>query len=360
MTMPVRSSSWLLPFFLVACSGAAPAPDSAAPPPATSAFVLTNARLPGGDEVELFVMGGRFVSPGTIDDGAPRVDAEDAFVVPAIIDAHVHLAYLPVEAAHAAGGVAGAVDLASPLNFLDSEVGALRLRRAGPMITASAGYPTRSWGSDGYGLECDAPEACADAVRELSARGADLIKVPLTAEPTLDDASLVSVVEAAHARGLRVAAHALTEEAARRAASAGVDILAHTPTEALSDEAVAALSDAIIISTLGAFGGGPIAVDNLARLRRAGATIAYGTDLGNTRAPGIDPRELVLLASAGLDEAAILEAMTQTPAEVFGFSELGTLDVGKAASFILLPRDPLDDIVALASPAAVFLDGRQL
>src|SRR6185436_1172042 len=125
-------------------------------------------------------------------------------------------------------------------------------------------------------------------------------------------------VEEAHARGLKVAAHALSDDEAARAARAGVDVLAHTPVAALSKKTIALWSDRAVISTLRAFGGSKTALSNLRALRDAGATVLYGTDFGNTTTPGIDGNELELLTQAGLDGAAILDAGTSTPAAFWG------------------------------------------
>lgn len=317
---------------------------------AEGCFTLVNARAPGGAPTTLVVRDGR-VAEG---DCARRVDAEGAFVAPAFVDSHVHLAYHPVHAALAAGGVAAAVDLAAPLASLDAPSGPLRVLSAGPMITAPGGYPTQSWGYDGYGLECEGSE-CAAAVDRLAARGVRVIKVPLTGERQLDDATLAAVVERAHGHGLKVAVHALTEDAARRAALAGADVLAHTPTEPLSDETLARWAERAVISTLGAFGGA--SRENLARLHAAGATVLYGTDLGNTRDARIDPREIAALREVGLDGAAILAAGTRAPAAFWGMDDLGALEPGRAASFLLLDADPLLAPETLSTPRAVYLDG---
>ena len=75
-----------------------------------------------------------------------------------------------------------------------------------------------------------------------------------------------------------------------------------------------------------------LTVDNLARLRTAGATVLYGTDFGNTRTAGIDETELALLANAGLSADDLRIAATRAPAEFWGFDELGRVDVGKRAA----------------------------
>ena len=317
---------------------------------------IAGARLPGGAPFEAVVRDGRLV---TLDAACAReLDARGSFVVPAFVDAHVHLEYLPAEEALARAGVAAAVDLAAPIESLgEQRAGPLRVLHAGPMITATGGYPTRSWGADGYGLPCDGAAACAAAVDRVADAGADLVKVPLAGPPEHDDETLRAIVERAHARGLRVAVHALTDVAARRAADAGADLLAHTPTEPLSEATVRALADRAVVSTLAAFGGSEAAIENLRRLRAAGATVLYGTDLGNTRTAAIDARELALLARAGMSPRDVVDAGTAAPARFFGLEGLGALEPGAAASLLLLDADPLAHPETLTRPVHVLLDG---
>lgn len=296
----------------------------------------------------------------------PIVDVTGKVLVPAFVDAHVHLAYRPAGGRLLARGVAAVLDLAAPLEFLPPLArgglahAPLAVISSGPMITAVDGYPTESWGRDGYGLEVATPDEGARAVEQLFAAGAKLVKVPLGDVPSLDDATLAAVVERAHALGLRVAVHALYDGAAARAARAGADLLAHTPVEAMSDETVALWAGRAVVSTLGAFGARPETIDNLARLRAAGATVLYGTDLGNTVSDGIDLEELALLEEAGLSRAEVVDAATRVPAAWLGLDRLGAIDVGKAASFLVVDRDPLEDPAALGAPHAVFIDGRRV
>lgn len=330
----------------------------AAPLDPGPAWVLTGALRPGGEPLSMRIERGRITAVGaSLDVGdLPVVDLGGHNVVPAFVDSHVHLAYAPAGPALADHGVAAAVDLGAPLDRLPAGDGP-RVSIAGPLLTAPGGYPTRSWGRDGYGLEVADATAGATAVDRVIDAGAVVVKVALDGDPVLSDEALAAIVARAHERGRPVVAHALGEASAARAAAAGVDGLAHTPIERLTDATVRAWSKRFVISTLGAFGGSPTTVANLKALRAAGCEVLYGTDFGNTRTAGIDGRELSLLAEAGLDGAAVLEAGTARPAARWGWSDLGALEVGRAASFLVLDADPLQVPATLASPAEVWLDG---
>ena len=290
--------------------------------------------------------------------GASVIDVSGRWIVPAFIDSHVHLAYYAVAEDLVRAGVVGAVDLAAPERFVSPPASrGGRVVWAGPMVTPLQGYPTRSWGAGGYGAECADRAECEGVVERLVGAGAGVIKVPVGQGPDHDGSVLAGIVERAHALRRPVAAHALGEDGAARAAAAGVDVLAHTPTAALSEATVAAWAGRAVISTLSAFGGRDTTIDNLRRLRAAGATVLYGTDLGNTRTVGIDPEELRLLQAAGLDGAAIIEAGTRAPAQRWGLADLGTLEPGRSASLLVLDADPAADPSALARPEQVWIDG---
>ncbi len=297
--------------------------------------------------------------PGTVGEvGLSELDLSGRWLVPAFIDSHVHLAYLPEAKAMLDGGIAGAVDLAAPVSALAADPGALRLLNAGPMVTAVGGYPTQSWGRNGYGLEvADALEATA-AVTTLAEAGARVIKSPVDGSGGLDDAQLAAIAEAAHQHNLKLAVHALGTEDSLRAARAGADVLAHTPTVGLTAATTEAWAPRAVITTLAAFGGGATTVANLAALHAQGATVLYGTDFGNTRSPGISGDELRLMGDAGMSPDGIIASGTSTPASFWGMDELGSISVGKAASWLVLQTDPRQDIGTLTQPEAVWIDGQ--
>lgn len=325
-------------------------------------FVLRGAEVIGHGFVDIEIDGGRVAAIGGVDLQVPAVDVSGRFIAPGFVDSHVHLAYLPVGEELLDRGVTAVVDLAAPLGWLDAPVvpKELHVLASGPMITARRGYPTRGWGSDGYGREVGGPREAEAAVDELHAHGAKIIKLPITAGPTLAEDALRAAVTRAHARGLKTVSHALLDAEVRMAAAVGVDVLAHTPVEPVTDPG--AWSGRAVISTLAAFGGGRETTENLRRLRAAGAVVVYGTDLGNTRDAGISSDEIDLLRAAGLDGAAILEAGTRAPAAVWGLLDEqgrgpGVIAVGGPADLLVLRADPRMRPDTLAAPEAVYVAG---
>jgi len=309
-------------------------------------------QLADGRSVRIAIEGDRI---GAVD--AMTTPAASAWLWPTIVDSHVHLAYWPVADRLASSGIGVAIDLAGPEASLGT-LPALHILPSGPMLTRERGYPLDSWGVDGYGIGCGDAACVTRAIERLAASGARVIKIALD-DNGLAPALLPVAVAAAHAKQLRVSVHALSDASAALAASAGVDLLAHTPVEPLSETTVAAWSTGAVISTLAAFGGSPSAVDNLRRLRAAGATILYGTDLGNTRDAGPSVDEIALLRDAGLDDAAITAAMTTVPLAYWELP-LDTLERGTEATLLVLDRDPRTDATTLTEPRGVYLRGRRL
>jgi imidazolonepropionase-like amidohydrolase len=334
---------------LVACSStSATTASSGEPPPGAHPHggVAAAGQLGDGSLVLLSISGSTIqsVTPGP----------STGFVLwPSVVDSHVHLAFYPVGDQLAAHGIGAVVDLAAPEATLGAAA-PLTVIASGPMLTRPNGYPLNSWGADGYGIGCDDTACVIAAIDRLAEKGARVIKLPLDVGGLPRD-FLETAVEHAHARKLRVAVHALTAEAAGRAAVAGADILAHTPIEPLPDATIAAWSKGCVITTLAAFGGRQAALDNLRKLRAAGTTVLYGTDLGNLRATGVSADEMSLMRAAGLDDAAITAAMTTTPLAYWELP-LG-MKAGQEATFVMLDGDPRSRADLLLAPHAVFARG---
>ena len=320
-------------------------------------YILDGALDVDGNTVRLGVSDGAFVVAESLPEGTRVVDLTGSFVVPAFIDSHVHLAYYPVAADLPKGGIAGAVDFAAPLGALASPPAGLVVEQSGPMLTPLLGYPTQSWGAGGYGLEVATPEEAATAVDRLLDAGASFVKTPLLGAQGVNDEVLAALVARAHDRGARVAVHALAAADATRAVASEADIFAHTPTEALAAEQLAAWGSRAVVGTLSAFGASQAALANLRALADAGALVLYGTDLGNTRTVGIQPAELDALVRAGFSGDDIVHSATDRAADFWGMEELGRLEPGKRASFLVLMEDPAVAPATLAAPSGVVMDG---
>jgi imidazolonepropionase-like amidohydrolase len=298
---------------------------------------------------------------------APDLDvlAGDWFLMPGPMDHHVHLG-LSEPRAILHGGVTAVRDLGwRPQDIfpvVDISVGTdfegPAVSAVGPMITAAGGYPSRAgWAPSGTAVEVRGADEAAAAVVRIAADDPAAIKVALNTDagPTLTDAELLAVCDAAHARGLPVVVHVQGPGQSERALGAGADELAHCPwSERLSDDLIGSMARRMrIVSTLDIHSYGQptpeleTAVDNLRRFAAAGGAVLYGTDLGNGPIPpGIHGTEAVHLAAAGLSAEAILRAMTTGP-----------LEPGAPADLIGLASSPLEDLRALGQVRLVVRAG---
>ncbi|MGW1739301.1 metal-dependent hydrolase family protein [Nocardia sp. NPDC001965] len=222
------------------------------------------------------------------------------------------------------------------------------------------------------------------AVRYQIKHGAQLIKVcvsggvmSLTGAPGAQHYSteeLRAIVDEAHRRGLRVAAHTHGAEAVKEAVGAGIDCIEHG--FLVDDEAIdlmvrsgtylvptTRLADAMDVSKAApelqakAAEMFPKARTSVKAAFDAGVKIAVGTD-----APAIphgrNADELVALVERGLDPLSVLRAATVTAAELIQVSDRGRLAEGLLADVIGVPGDPLADITVTQQVRFVMKGGK--
>ena len=70
--------------------------------------------------------------------------------------------------------------------------------------------------------------------------------------------------------------------------------------------------------------------------------------------------ELTLMAAAGLTPRQIILSATGDAAKAIGRDDIGTLESGKWADFIVLTEDPLQDISNTRSIESVWIAGNRV
>jgi imidazolonepropionase-like amidohydrolase len=104
-----------------------------------------------------------------------------------------------------------------------------------------------------------------------------------------------------------------------------------------------------------------IAEKNVAKVAAAGVNIAIGTDAGpGTVLFGLaDHVEMESLVRAGMTPMQVIKAATINGARVLGLDKnYGTLQVGKAADFVVLTADPLANIANTRKIDSVWVGGK--
>jgi imidazolonepropionase-like amidohydrolase len=93
---------------------------------------------------------------------------------------------------------------------------------------------------------------------------------------------------------------------------------------------------------------------NLAKLNAAGVRIAFGTDGNVPWSPHVEMADMV---ASGMTPAQVIVAATRNSAEFLKLKDVGTLQPGKSADFIVLDANPLEDITNTRRISSVYLRG---
>lgn len=317
---------------------------------------------------------------------AGSVDGGGRFLLPGLIDTHIHLGSRHALGAAARAGVTTLIDLGTYPDRLIAEQrrepGAPAIVSAGSAASAPGssqivrmGFPTESGVSD--------PE---DADRYLAWRmdnGADVVKIIIedpdaTDVPALDVPTITALVDGAHERGLLTVAHVVTAAAFERGLDAGVDVLTHAPLDRpLPESTIRRMLEAgtfssptlIMMRTMArarlgdhaepAFAN---ALESVRRLHQAGVPIVAGTDANETPIAAVPHGasihdEIALLQQVGMSGAEALRAATSGAAAAFRLTDRGHVDEGLRADLLLVERDPIADTAAARIPAAVWIGG---
>jgi len=339
-------------------------------------------------------------------DEAIRLELQGRFVLPGLIDAHVHLAgsgeadsqfraddgvmalkMLRNAQKNLAAGITTVRDLGgwNELEFVVREwikrgqFAGARLCLAGRFISISEA------GADYYeGMYrvADGVEEIRKAVREQVKHGADLIKIGVTGAVLVENGvpgathfnedEIRALVAEAKKFGRRVAAHAHGIDGIRKALEAGVDTIEHG-TYLYQDSACIqwmAEHGIFLVPTLKV--GWDITQANtsdipewiveknkatqgeaelsLKMAYQAGVPIAMGSDVGTPlNVHGENGLEVYWMGQAGMSAMDAIVAATGGAARALGWEQwMGTLEPGKVADLIVLDANPLEDLRLLA------------
>ncbi len=337
------------------------------------------------------------------------IDLSDKFILPGLMDAHVHLNHQPTRSRHRrqrgdrdkptgaqsavntmvyarrtlAAGFTSVRDLGSD----DQSVFAVREainkgRMIGPRILVAGSALAITGGhGDSIPMEktgdalarlkdgtCDGPMECRKAVRYQYKLGADLIKFTATGgaasntgmESQFFAGEIQSIVKTAHLLGLKATTHAYAAGAIKDAVRAGVDSIEHG--FLLDDEGIQMMKKqgVWLVPTISASYPPPILKipdPESVKLRNkyraferayaAGVKIAFGSDAG-TFTHGTNAKEFDMMVGFGMTEMDAIYAATVSTARLFGIDdEVGTLEAGKLADIIAVKGSPLSDISLL-------------
>jgi imidazolonepropionase-like amidohydrolase len=353
----------LLAASLVFACGAAAAPQR-------SGTLIVGSRVFDGQQMlranSVLVAGGKVVAVGSRAALKPRAKRvivfRNATVLPGFIDLHVHTE----SRASLKLGVTTIRNLGEPLLGLPpypDRPGWQRVRSAGPIVSVPGGYPAVYWGGD-IQIDATGPTSAAQVVNTLVDHGADVIKIAIETGPgtwpTLSLDEVKAIVAAAHARGRIVTAHVSDPTEAREALSGGVDELAHSPCGAPAPELMRELAerDVPMVGTMDVEKNCPFKVANVRSYVRAGGRLLYGTDFSLVP-PGIDVRELKLMAQAGLTSTQVLAAGTGEAGKELG-ENLGTVRAGAPADVVVVRGDPRKSLSVLGRPLLVLAGGKRV
>ena len=406
----------------------------------------------GGSPIEnatLVIEDGRIAALGvdasvSIPKGAREIDLSGKSVLPGLISDHSHVGLTDGVVVDPKNYTRANVErqLKQWQRFGVTTVTSLGMNAPAFLSLRDAAHEGRMRGADlfgadrGFGVEQGAPPVKVGAdqlyrprspeearafVRDSAKRKPDVLKIWVddfnhTLEAKMKPEIYTAIIDEAHKRSLRVAAHVYYLDDARKLVDAGVDILAH----GIRDRDV----DASLVKAMKAKGTWYIATldldeafyiyaqqpewmksayfkeslqpalaaqfndagwrqkvladtkmleheqaslatnqRNLKVLFDGGVKIGFGTDSGANplRIPGFaEHRELQLMVAAGLSPMQAIEIATRQAAALLGLDDRGVLAAGKRADLLVVEGDPSQDIDALQRIDSVWQRGAQV
>ena len=373
----------------------------------------------------IVVEGDRIAAIGEADsveipDGAEQIDAKDTWLIPGLMNMHVHLGlvlpgkmkaelYNESEAALALRMAAGAreslqagvttirltgdrahADLALMRAINKGQADGPRIFSAGEELTITAGHGSKLVGKTNY----DGPDELVKAARTQISAGAKWIKILISGGIATDGGGLANalmtpeeihaVIDAAHRFGAKVTAHSGSPAATDIAVDAGLDCVEHgyfldRKTLKKMKEHGTWLVPAIVVTAPATqpfferIGSPPWYLERRNSAGKAhwkalqmaieeGVNIALGTDqLPSEPNDGTTAtaREAQYYVEAGMTPLQALRSATIETARLLeAEGEIGSLESGKYADLVAVDKDPTKDIKALRNILLVMKGGK--
>ncbi len=362
----------------------------------------------------LLLREGRVVAAGpaarvTIPPGTERTELKGKFIIPGLINAHGHVSAVRQLNSYAQYGVTTVFSLGDE----PEEVFGARGAQEVPTLNRSRVFVS------GPVLNAPTPDEGRAKVAALASQRTDFVKIRV--DDNLGTATKMSpdvyraVIDEAHKRQMRVAAHLFYLADAKDLLTAGADLVAHSIRDAEADaEVIAQLKrrNTCVVPTLmrevstfvyettpdwfsdPLFLAHPdqaqvpglkdparqeamrkstsaqrykvalqVASRNVKTLHDAGVRVAMGTDTGPAgRFQGyFELMELELMVKAGLTPAQALASATRVAAECMSVErDLGTLTPGRWGDFVVLDADPLTNISNVRKISSVWIAGNRV
>lgn len=364
------------------------------------------------EDAILLIEGSKIMEVGDISSVDIPRDAEEVgirggFVLPGMIDTHLHLAIGPgenyVEQFKSSDGVHLATGVVNARVTLDSGVTTARdlgarnrvafdlreVERTGlilsPRLLVCGRSITMTGGHFHYcGAEADGYEGVRKATRQLLKEGADFIKIMTSGGgtvgtrrelPSYSTEEIRGAVDAAHSVGKTVTAHCHATQAIINAVEAGVDVIEHcsfmgpdgrggVKHEFREDVAEEVVKKGIWVDNLlnprqENYSRVKNSFENFRGFKELNAKILPGTDGLKPLQTGLMPLALEMWVKGGASPMEAMMAATSVSAEAIGLGDLiGTIEPGKEADLVVFGSDPLMNIVALRDPRMIVKGGK--
>lgn len=355
------------------------------------------------------------IGSGTAHPDWPRIDAHGAYLVPGLIDVHVHLQspiefssafnlkyfaesllgeYSPQRLEYLSAGVTSVRDLggSAQLSFRlrreirEKKALGPRLFAVGRLVTSPHGHPVSTiWpdsiSREGAILAGDEPSLLNGLNRNYAEGPPDAVKFVHgtigRAHEELSPALLARGVAWSAEHGLISVVHAETAaevEDSIRAGATGVEHTAYLQAVPPELAALVAQRRPFLDPTFGEYAADLAlrgtsgkdkshcldqSYESVRELARAGAKLVIGTDAPMVAFGAGLHEEFAHFARAGFTPAQILTFATQNNAAYLGKAqELGSIASGYRADLILVQNNPLQGLGALRHPVWTMLDGQ--